>query len=131
MKKLIITALLMGLIAVCVFAQEATEPTKVEWTIAPWVEITIMLPVYGFGEIDPGADEAEAIDANEITIACNSDWVVTYEVDGSVTDYLEVTLSDDSGTGDATVFISYRLVNLREMETGDYNLVVTFTVAVK
>ncbi|GAG05012.1 unnamed protein product [marine sediment metagenome] len=134
MKKLITTALLITLIALYAFTAqetiEATESTEVEWTVAPWLVITIELPVYGFGEIDPGADTAEAPDANSITIDTNADWAITYEVDAELSDYLQVDLSEMSGTGPAEVSISYTLLDLRYMSPGLYNLVVTFTVAV-
>ena len=63
-------------------------------------------------------------------VLSDSDWSLTYELEGDeeAIAHLSVLLSQDYGSGNAEVSVSYMLSDLRDMAPGTYEVTVVFTV---
>jgi hypothetical protein len=103
--------------------------TEVVWTVPSFIELSVSEDNFTFPEFDPGIDEYLAEDAVILYVSSNSDWSLTYELDGDAEAiaHLEVILSQDSGNGNATVSVDYLLAGLRDMAPGTYEVTVVYT----
>ncbi len=103
--------------------------TDVIWSVPAFIELSVSADSFVFPEFDPGIDEYLAEDAVILYVSSNSDWSLTYELDGDAEAiaHLEVILSQDSGNGNATVSVDYLLTGLRDMAPGTYEVTVVYT----
>ena len=142
MRKLFVGLLVLGLAVSVIgmggFAKKGhdddpsdTVTDAVTWTVRGFIELTIDDSAYDFGTIDAGVDTVSDDEANTLFVRSNADWELEYSVDGSGSEYLQVSLEAEDGEGDATINVGYTLLNLRSMDPGDYSVTVTYTATAK
>ena len=107
----------------------ATVDTSVIWEVPAFIELLVSADSFTFPEFDPGIDEYLAEEAVVLYVFSNSDWSLTYELEGDAEAiaHLSVLLAQDSGSGNAEVPVSYLLSNLRDMAPGTYEVTVIYT----
>ena len=140
MRKILIglTVLVLGVTFVVpglarswgLFDASATVDTRVIWEVPAFIQLVVSADTFTFPEFDPGIDEYLAENAVILYVLSNSDWSLTYELEGDeeAIAHLSVLLSQDYGSGNAEVSVSYMLSDLRDMAPGTYEVTVVFTV---
>ncbi|HIP99293.1 TPA: hypothetical protein EYH33_01970 [Candidatus Bipolaricaulota bacterium] len=111
------------------FDASASVDTSVIWQVPAFIELSVSAASFKFPEFDPGIDEYLAKEAMVLYVFSNSEWSLTYELEGDdeAIAHLAVLLAQDSGSGNAVIPVSYQLSNLRDMAPGTYEVTVIYT----
>ena len=135
MRKILIglTVLVLGVTFVVPglarFGSSASVKTGVIWEVPAFIELRVSADSFTFPEFDPGIDEYLAEEAVVLYVFSNSEWSLTYELEGDdeAVAHLSVLLSQDHGKWCATIPVDYKVFNLREMAPGTYKVTVIYT----
>ena len=102
---------------------------KVVWEVYEYIELELSETNYTFPEFDPGTDEYLAEDAVILYVESNTDWSLSFELEGNAEAiaHLSVLLGQTSGSGSAAVSVDYKLSDLRTMAPGKYQVTVVYT----
>ena len=102
---------------------------KVVWEVYEYIELELSETNYTFPEFDPGTDEYLAEDAVILYVESNTDWSLSFELEGDAEAiaHLSVLLGQTSGSGSAAVSVDYKLSDLRTMAPGKYQVTVVYT----
>jgi len=117
-----------------------TVTNTVTWIAAPLIELAITSPALDFGVIG-GHDTIAKVRANQLRVRSNISWSLTAEVIGTAAAHLQISFSTARGSGfgafrgdgrgNAEVYVTYTLVNLRELAVGTHVVTVIFTATVR
>ena len=102
---------------------------KVVWEIYKYVKLKLSDTNYTFPKLEPGTDEYLAEDAMILYVESNTDWSLSFELEGDAEAiaHLSVLLGQTSGSGSAAVSVDYKLSDLRTMAPGKYQVTVVYT----
>ncbi|HDN19725.1 MAG TPA: hypothetical protein ENF46_01350 [Candidatus Acetothermia bacterium] len=133
MRKLLIglTVLVLGVAFVLPAAAQkprAAAESRVIWTVPAFVELKVTEDSYTFPELQPGIDEFFVDDVLSLCINTNASWSLAITVKGDGADHLLVLPAKTSGRGYAYFPVDYKLIHLRDMAPGTYNVTVIYTV---
>ena len=111
----------------------ASTKNEVVWTVPPYIELSVSEDNFTFPELKPGIDEYLAEKAVILYVKSNSDWSLSFELEGDkeAIEHLSVLLSATSGHGSAEIPVSYKLSKLRTMAPGTYQVTVIYTATTK
>ncbi|MBC7098948.1 hypothetical protein H5T52_07495 [Candidatus Bipolaricaulota bacterium] len=111
----------------------AMAKSEVLWSVPGYIELSVSADSFTFPEFDPGTDEYLAKDAVTLFVTSNTEWSLSYSLEGDeeAVTHLSVLLGEVSGSGNASVPVSYRLSGLRAMPPGDYSVTVIYTATAK
>ena len=108
---------------------DASTKNEVVWTVPPYIELSVSEDNFTFPELKPGIDEYLAEKAVILYVKSNTDWSLSFELEGDkeVIAHLSVLLDATSGHGSAEIPVDYKLSKLREMAPGTYQVTVIYT----
>ena len=111
----------------------ASTKNEVVWTVLPYIELSVSEDNFTFPELEPGIDEYLAEKAVILYVKSNSDWSLSFELEGDkeAIEHLSVLLDATSGHGSAEIPVSYKLFKLRTMAPGTYKVTVIYTATTK
>ena len=111
----------------------ASTKNEVVWTVLPYIELSVSEDNFTFPELKPGIDEYLAEKAVILYVKSNSDWSLSFELEGDkeAIEHLSVLLDATSGHGSAEIPVSYKLFKLRTMAPGTYKVTVIYTATTK
>ena len=111
----------------------ASTKNEVVWTVLPYIELSVSEDNFTFPELEPGIDEYLAEKAVILYVKSNTDWSLSFELEGDkeVIAHLSVLLDATSGHGSAEIPVDYKLFKLRTMAPGTYKVTVIYTATTK
>ena len=111
----------------------ASTKNEVVWTVLPYIELSVSEDNFTFPELKPGIDEYLAEKAVILYVKSNSDWSLSFKLEGDkeAMEHLSVLLDATSGHGSAEIPVSYKLFKLRTMAPGTYKVTVIYTATTK
>ena len=111
----------------------ASTKNEVVWTVLPYIELSVSEDNFTFPELEPGIDEYLAEKAVILYVKSNSDWSLSFKLEGDkeAMEHLSVLLDATSGHGSAEIPVSYKLFKLRTMAPGTYKVTVIYTATTK
>lgn len=112
---------------------EAQAKTEAIWEVPAFIQLLVDTEAFVFPELEPGIDEYLAEDAVTLTILSNTDWALSFALEGDpmAVAHFRVLLPMEEGTGPAIVPVDYLLVGLREMPPGTYQVTVVYTATTR
>ncbi len=120
--------LVVGSVSAIAGSAGDSATSAVSWSLGSFVELTINSSSFDFGELDPGTESVLEKNAVRLMVRSNTSWALSYSVDGVGADHLVVDPRHTSGHRNMAVNVDYELVDLLDLDPGDYSVTVTFTV---
>ncbi len=120
--------LFVTVISLSTFAASDTAQNTAYWSHVAFVELSLDNATFDFGTLDAGVDEVAVNNAVKLTVRSNTSWSLSYEVIGEGAEHFEAMLTQDSGHRNQSIPVTYRLFNLLQLEPGDYEVTVKFTI---
>jgi hypothetical protein len=127
------TLLVPGLARPPRWEAEAQAKTEAIWEVPAFIQLLVDKEAFIFPELEPGIDEYLAEDAVTLTIFSNTDWALSFALEGDpeAVAHFRVLLPVEEGFGNARISVDYLLVGLREMPPGTYQVTVVYTATTR